>query len=465
MSASKTWSGRFDKKTSSMMEAFSSSIAFDNKLLEADILVNKAWAKALARIKIYSDEELQTVLQALDRILIDYSEGNLKFQSGDEDIHSAVERWLTERVGELGSRIHCGKSRNDQVATDVRLFLKKESSFIVLGLQSMQECIVELAEKHVDTVMPGYTHLRQAQPISFAHYLLAFCFQMQRDKRRLYEFRERCDDMPLGSGALAGSAFDIDRKMLAEELGFKTFSHNSIDATSDRDFITECIFICVQVMLHTSRIAEDFIIWSSEPYRFIDIAQEYSTGSSMMPQKRNPDSLELIRGKTARMIGNLNALMNLMKGIPTAYVRDLQEDKEPLFDTLWQTRLSVRIMNGVINTLQVYPKQMKAAIDPALYATDVADYLVKKGIAFRRAHEIVGKIVTWSEEHNTLMQDIPLNTWQGFAEQFDDRVYALFDPQKSLAKRNIPGGTGPASVRQQIIKAKEMLNSDALFEE
>jgi argininosuccinate lyase len=465
MSTSKTWSGRFDKKTSSMMDAFSSSITFDNKLLEADILVNKAWAKALARIKIYSDEELQTVLQALDRILIDYSEGNLKFQSGDEDIHSAVERRLTERVGELGSRIHCGKSRNDQVATDVRLFLKKKSSHIVLGLRRMQECIIELAEKYVDTVMPGYTHLRQAQPISFAHYLLAFCFQMQRDKKRLYEYRERCDDMPLGSGALAGSAFDIDRKMLADELGFKTFSDNSIDATSDRDIITECIFICVQVMLHMSRIAEDFIIWSSEPYRFIDIAQEYSTGSSMMPQKRNPDSLELIRGKTARMIGNLNTLMNLMKGIPTAYVRDLQEDKEPLFDTLLQTRLSIGIMYGVIDTLQVFPERMKEAIDPALFATDVADYLVKKGIAFRRAHEIVGKIVTWSEKNNTPIQEISLKIWQEFSEQFDDQVYALFDPQKSLEKRNIPGGTGPVSVRQQITKAKAMLNSDALFEE
>lgn len=461
MSTSKSWSGRFDKAIGSLMEAFSRSIEFDYKLFDADIRVNQAWAKALARIGIYSGAELQQVLNTLDQIRSDYKNGKIKPLPEDEDIHSATERWLTERLGEAGARIHTGKSRNDQVNTDVKLFLKEEIPLLFAAIHSFQASCIKLAEDHVNTIMPGYTHLRQAQPVSFSHYILAFFFQVQRDKDRLHDYSKRCDELPLGSGALAGSAFDIDRNFLAGELGFQRCSDNSIDATADRDFITECIYICVQLMLHLSRLAEDFILWSSKAYGFIEIAQEYSTGSSMMPQKRNPDSLELVRGKTARLIGDLNSLMALMKAIPTAYVRDLQEDKEPLFNALYQTGMSLHIMSHVLQTLTVFPQRMASALDPALYATDIADYLVKRGMPFREAHAVVGKVVTWSEKNDTPLHQIPVETWKDFSLLFDQQVYALFDALQSIDRRNIPGGTGRDSVKAQLKRARALLKKNS----
>ena len=289
----KIWSGRFTKETESVMVRYSYSIDFDKKLFDADIQVNKAWAQALAKVGVYNPDEVKKVLKALDLIQQEFKANQLEFSNTDEDIHSANERWLTERLGELGARIHTGRSRNDQVVTDYRVFLRNEISELGQAIRSLQKVIIELAENNIETVLPGFTHLRQAQPISFAHYLLALFFQVQRDYERLEQAYSRCNKMPLGSGALAGAAFSVDREELAKTLGFDEPSENSIDATSDRDFVLELAFICSQVMLHLSRIAEDFIIYSSEGFRFIEIDQAYSTGSSMMPQKRNPDSLEL----------------------------------------------------------------------------------------------------------------------------------------------------------------------------
>ncbi len=453
----KTWSGRFQKSTAALMEEFSSSVRFDQVLFDADIEVNQAWATALVDAGVYAPEEAEQVRSALDGIREDFHAGKLAFSPSDEDIHSANERWLTERLGELGARIHTGRSRNDQVVTDLKIYLRGETLQLQTVLHSLQKAVVDLAEKHIKTVMPGYTHLRQAQPISFAHYLLALFFQMQRNVDRLSEASRRCNKMPLGSGALAGAAFAIDREKLARQLGFDAPTENSIDTTSDRDFVTELLFVCSQIMLHFSRVAEDFIIWSSEACRFIEIDEAYSTGSSMMPQKKNPDSLELIRGKTARVVGNQVKLVMLMKGIPTAYARDLQEDKEPVIDSLDQTIRSVRIFTGVLETLKVNAEAMLSAIDPALYATDLADYLVRKGVPFRKAHEIVGRIIAFADQRGVSLGSLSTNDLQRFSDLFADDVQDLFDPLASIEKRNLFGGTGPASVAQQIKTAKTIM--------
>ncbi len=454
----KIWSGRFSKQADELMEKFSSSIHFDKKLFDADIRVNKEWAMSLAEIGVYTHEEANQVGVTLQQIHADYHAGKLSFAKSDEDIHSANERWLTERLGDVGARIHTGRSRNDQVVTDLRIYLREKGTEFGQALLDLQSAFLDLAEKNFTTVLPGQTHLRQAQPISLAHYLLSFFYQLQRDRKRHEQTVSRLNKCPLGSGAIAGAAFAIDRHDLAKRLGFDAPLENSYDATADRDFVNDVHHDCVQVMLHLSRLAEDFIIWSSEPFRFIEIDELYATGSSMMPQKKNPDSLELLRGKTARVIGNHVAGLTLMKGIPTAYVRDLQEDKEPLFDSIEQTLRSMRITTGVIETVGINAERMRASLDPALYATDLADYLVQKGIPFRKAHAIVGKIVAMAEARKVSLTELSLDDYQSSSGLFEADLYELFDPAKSLGKRNLYGGTGPASVRKQIEKAKELLN-------
>ncbi|MBN1997866.1 argininosuccinate lyase [candidate division KSB1 bacterium] len=454
----KIWGGRFEISTDELMEQFGRSISFDQKLFHADIAVNMAWAQALAEIGVYSSEEADRVVEELDQIRKDFENGKLIFSPADEDIHSANERWLTERLGDVGARIHTGRSRNDQVATDVRIWIRENLAELSIALRDLQHSIISLAEKHGQTVMAGQTHLRQAQPVSLGHYLLSFFFQLQRDYERLLHALMDNDKMPLGSGALAGSAFPVDRFALAKRLNFEEPTENSIDATSDRDNITQVIYVCAQIMLHLSRLAEDWIIWSSESCLYIKIHQKFATGSSMMPQKKNPDSLELVRGKTARIVGHLVTLMTLMKGIPTAYVRDLQEDKEPLFDSLEQTILSVRIINGVISTCKVDAKKLLDSLDPALYSTDLADYLVKKNIPFRKAHQIVGRMVQYCEKQNIPLKDLSIEKMQEFSPLFQKDVLSLFTPLAALDKRNLYGGTGPVSLSKQINIAKKILN-------
>jgi argininosuccinate lyase len=459
MEESKIWSGRFDKPTEKLMEVYSSSIHFDKILFHADIAVNKAWAQALQEVGIYTTAEADEVISALEQVQKDYDEQKLTFSSADEDIHSANERWLTERLGELGARIHTGRSRNDQVATDVRLWLREEILRLENAVKTLQQTIIDLSTEHITTVLAGQTHMRQAQPISFSHYLLSFFFQLQRNRERLKQAFIRCNRMPLGSGAVAGAAFPIDRYKLARRLGFDAPSENSIDATSDRDFIIEAVQCCAFIMVHLSRLAEDWNIWSSEPFRYLEIDQAYATGSSMMPQKKNPDSLELVRGKTARVVGHLTGLFILLKGIPTAYVRDLQEDKEPLFDSLEQTRLSLLVMDGVLRSSRIFPEKMVKAIDPALYATDLADYLVKKRLPFRQAHSLVGKIIADAETAGIALNKIVLEKFQQYSRLFEADVYKLFDPVASIQKRNIYGGTGMESVKNQLAIAKDYLKN------
>ncbi|MBN1561404.1 argininosuccinate lyase [candidate division KSB1 bacterium] len=453
----KIWGGRFEHKTDALMEQFSTSLHFDRLLFDADIAVNKAWAAALVAVGVYTADEKEQICAALDAIQKDFHAGVLSFPPGAEDIHSANERWLTDRCGEAGAKIHSGRSRNDQVVTDLRLYMRTQNQLLQDAVKSMQSALVDLGARSVDTVMPGQTHLRQAQPISFAHYLLAFFFQLQRDLQRLREACSRCNQMPLGSGAIAGAAFEIDRHALAAALGFAAPTENSYDATADRDFVNEHLYCCSQIMVHLSRLAEDFIIWSSEGYRFIEIDEKYATGSSMMPQKRNPDALELIRGKSARVIGNHVTGLCLLKGAPTAYVRDLQEDKEPIFDSLQQTIDSLLIFAGVMRTVIVLPENMKNALDPALYATDVADYLVRKGMPFRQAHRIVGSLVALAEREGQTLADLSLDIYKKHSPLFERDVYALFDPDAALSKREIMGGTGKKSLKVQINHARELL--------
>lgn len=439
------------------MEEFSSSIHFDKKLFDADIRVNQEWALALVDVGVYTKDEAELVRTTLDQIRYEYGNNQLRFKVVDEDIHTANERWLTEKLSGLGARIHTGRSRNDQVVTDFRIFLREALHTIENAIIDLLEALLNLAENHISTVFPGQTHLRQAQPVSFAHYLMAFFFQLDRDKERLENVFQLLNKCPLGSGAIAGAAFNINRHSLAKRLGFDGPTENSYDSTSDRDFVNDCHYVCSQIMLHTSRIAEDFIIWSSESFNWVEIDELYSTGSSMMPQKKNPDSLELIRGKTSRIIGNYMSGLTLMKGIPTAYVRDLQEDKEPLFDSLDQTTRVLRVFSGIVDTLKINESIMRNALDPALYATDVADYLVKKGVPFRTSHSMAGKLVQKAESQNKTMDGLPLSEYQVVSGFFERDVYELFDPIKSLEKRNLYGGTGPESVRNQIQMAKKVL--------
>ncbi|MBN1479524.1 argininosuccinate lyase [candidate division KSB1 bacterium] len=457
MSVKKIWGGRFAKSSDTLMEKFGFSLHVDQKLFDADIAVNKAWAHALVEVGIYTEREKEQVCTAFESIQNDFHAGLLTFPADAEDIHSANERWLTQRCGDVGAKIHTGRSRNDQVVTDLRIYLRTQNQAMQNALEALQTALVDLSEQHIVTIFPGQTHLRQAQPISFAFYLLAFFYQLQRNRQRLREALTRCNKMPLGAGAIAGSGFPVDREKLAQILGFDAPTENSYDATADRDCVNEHLFICAQTMVHLSRLAEDFIIWSSEGFRFIEVDEAYATGSSMMPQKRNPDSLELIRGKSARVIGNLTTGLTLLKGIPTAYVRDLQEDKEPLFDSLEQTIAAVQILYGVIRSLIVYPDNMLNAIDPMLFATDVADYLVRKGVPFRHAHALVGLLVSTAERRGASLSTLPLDIYQQHSNLFEADVYQLFDPVSALKKREISGGTGEKSVTAQINHARILL--------
>ena len=459
MMAKKIWSGRFEVAADPLMEQFSHSLDIDRRLFDADIAVNKAWARALVEAGIYTVDEAERVRAALDRIRHAVNSKKRIFPDGVEDVHSANEHLLTEELGDLGARIHTGRSRNDQVVTDLRIFMREKIAALRSALRALQIGVVEQAEAHKETIFPGQTHMQQAQPVSWAHYLMALFFQMQRNDERLGQLAQRVNKMPLGSGAIAGSAFVVDREALARELGFDAPTENSYDATSDRDVVQEAEYVCAQIMIHLSRIAEDLIIWSSEAYRFVRVAEQYATGSSMMPQKRNPDALELIRGKAARVIGNLVSGMTLMKGAPTAYVRDLQEDKPPLFDSFEQTLNSVTLFDRVLRTLTVNREVMHNALDPALYATDLADYLVQKGLPFRAAHEVVGGLVRLAEQRGVTLRELSLSDYQNGSPLFEGDLFELFDPRASVNKRNILGGTGVESVQKQIKDAKKIMSA------
>ncbi len=437
------WGGRFSASPDEFMQEFGASIEVDCKLLEVDVEGSLAWAEALEKIGILNNDELtliQNGLREVEKKLLEQRDISGKpFDYTLEDIHMTVEALLTERIGEAGAKLHTGRSRNDQVALDERLYLLREIPGIIGLVREFQKVVLTRAEEHVETIMSAYTHLQQAQLVRLAHYLMAWFWMLERDIDRLRDARKRADRMPLGSGAVAGSGFPVDRKFLAKKLGFSDITENSIDAVSDRDYIIETISASAILMMHLSRIAEDLVIWSSAEFGFVDLPEAYATGSSMMPQKKNPDSLELIRGKTGRVYGNLMTILTIMKGLPFSYSKDMQEDKEPLFDTLETIEGSLRIMTGVIAGVTFRVERMKEAIDRNVLATDYADELTESGMPFRKAHEQAGKLV---REYGGMNKEIFCET----------RL------ESSTDRRNLPGGTGKASVGEQIAQAKKIMN-------
>ncbi len=449
------------------MRSLNHSLAIDIRLLPFDLAVNRVWSHELHRIGVLTADELRAIEKALDGIeKMARDEGRplavlagTRDATADEDVHSLVERLVTEAAGSAGGKIHTGRSRNDQVATDLRLYLKSVLPQLQQEIVALMRAYVDQAQHHVDTVLPGYTHLQQAQPISLAHYLLSFVCVLQDDWTRFADALVRLDACPLGSGALAGSAYPIDRNAVASALGFSRATANSIAATAYRDECLEVSAACAICMTHLSRAAEDGILWSGQEFGFVRFADRVTTGSSMMPQKKNPDALELIRGKCARVLGQHHTLLTLMKGLPTAYARDLQEDKPALFDCLDQTSLSLHVMTEVIATAEFQPARMRAALDPQLFATELADYLVEHHVPFRRAHAIVATLVRTCCDAGTRLDQLTAQQLTTAAPEFAADALHCFDPTRALSRRNLLGGTGPESVRAQLAACHEWLKN------
>ena len=458
----KLWGGRFAKATDAQLEQFNASLAFDRRLYAADIAGSIAYAQALVETDVLTPEEADEIIEGLKAVLAEFEAGTFVFQPLDEDIHTAVERRLHELKGDVAGKLHTGRSRNDQVATDVRLYLMDKVPVLRARVRALQTAIVVQAEAHLDVMMPGYTHLQPAQPILFSHWLMSFVWMLQRDVARLDDLVPRVAILPLGSAALAGNTFGVDRAALAQALGFTGVSRNSLDAVADRDFIAEFLFWASLLQTHLSRMAEDLIIYASAEFRFVTLDDAYSTGSSIMPQKKNPDALELARGKTGRVVGNLVGLLTTLKGLPSAYDKDLQEDKEPLFDTLDTLELELPVMTGVISTLTVNRARMASALGDELLATDLADYLVRRGVPFRESHHIVGQVVRAALEAGCGICDLSVEAYRAISPHFGDDVQEALDFRSSVERRDVVGGTATVSVRAQIEEARSILGaSDA----
>jgi argininosuccinate lyase len=454
----KLWGGRFTGNTDPLMEQFNASIGFDRQLWQADIRGSQAYARALARAGLLTEAEAEQLVAGLDQVAEEWAQGAFTLVEGDEDIHTANERRLTELVGAVGGKLHTGRSRNDQIATDVRLWLREAITGLRGHMQQLIAVAVDRADAEIDLLMPGYTHLQPAQPVRWSHWLLSHTWAWQRDAQRLAELAARVNVMPLGSGALAGNPFPIDRHALADDLGFADITYNSLDGVADRDFIAEFLFWATLTMLHLSRFAEDLIIYSSREFGFVGLADAYSTGSSLMPQKKNPDALELLRGKSGRVLGQMTGLMTVLKGLPTSYNKDLQEDKEPLFDAFTSLNASLQIACGVLSTLTVNAMPMRAALSPEMLATDLAEYLVRKGVPFRESHHIAGAAVRMAEVQGVVLQDLALEDLQTLHKAFDEDVTAVWSFEASVDRRDVPGGTSRRSVQEQIERLRAWLN-------
>ncbi len=454
----KLWEGRFTQPSAQSADEFNQSLSFDYKLYWHDILASIAHAKMLGETAIIPKEEADKLSDTLIDILADIEKGNLTIE-GAEDIHTFVEQELTKRLGEMGKKIHTARSRNDQVATDLRLYVKDSIVNVCGHIRSLIETLLEIANNNVQFIMPGYTHMRRAQPISVAQYINAYSEMFLRDLERFTDSYKRTDVMPLGSCALAGTDFPIDRRMTASLLSFSEISQNSIDAVSDRDFVAEYIFCCSTVMAHLSRFCEDLILYSSEEFGFIDIADNYSTGSSIMPQKKNPDIPELIRGKTGRVYGSLTAILTVIKGIPTAYNKDLQEDKEALFNAEETVLACLSIFNELLQNISFDTRRMRnAAAGGFSTATDVADYLVQKGMAFRDAHAVTGQIVRYCIENNKTLDRLDLFVYQSFSSLFEEDILQCVRVNKSVEARKVVGGSARSAVRENIRSISRRLN-------
>lgn len=447
----KLWGGRFKAAVNSLVNDFNSSINIDSRMYKEDIVGSLAHAKMLGKQNIIPKEDSIKISEGLKEILSRLENGVIKIDETAEDIHSFIEGTLTYYIGDEGKKLHTGRSRNDQVTLDTRLYLKEALKEVANDVISLQSVILEKSKEHIDTIMPGYTHMQKAQPITFSHHILAYGEMFKRDIGRILDCYKRLDEMPLGSGALATSTYPIDREFVAKELGFSKITLNSIDSVSDRDYAIEALSSLSMIMMHLSRFSEEIILWCTNEFNFVELSDEYSTGSSIMPQKKNPDVAELVRGKTGRVYGDLITLLTVMKGIPLAYNKDMQEDKEALFDGLDTASLSLKTFTGMLQTMKVKKDVMrKGAAGGFTNATDVADYLVKKGIAFRNAHEIVGEIVLHCIKVNKSIEELTLEELQGFSPIFTQDIYHAIDLLTCVEERNVIGGPSSSSVTIQI---------------
>ncbi len=453
------WGSRFTKKLDTNALEFSSSISFDINLFEQDIKVSKAHSKMLGSIAILDDEEVQQIHNGLDLLQENFTNGKwLPDDKEFEDIHSAIEDELTKLIGDVAKKLHTGRSRNDQVITDVRLWVKDSAKQLQTTFTNLQTSLVNLASENVKTLMPGYTHLQRAQPISFAFHLLAYVEMFERDKQRLNFSFEQADESILGSGALAGSTIELDRELTAKELGFSSVSSNALDSVSNRDFILDFLHTCNLAMMHLSRFSEEIILWTSYEWNFIKLGDEFTTGSSLMPQKQNSDLAELIRGKNGRVFGHYLALLTTIKSLPLSYNRDLQEDKEGMFDSFLTLNNSANIMAAMVNSMQVSKDRFTKEIDGSfMLATDLADYLVKKGIPFREAHNILGEVVKFAQDQNKLLNQITLEEYKNFSENFEEDVFKSLAAETCLENKKTFGSPNPQMVEEQIKKWKEKM--------
>jgi len=450
----KPWGGRFKDKTAKILEEFSESVSFDRRLWKEDIEGSIAHAKMLHKQGIIDDKELNQLIEGLQEISKEIEEGRFVFRTELEDVHMNIERALIEKIGNTGAKLHTARSRNDQVATDLRLYLRKEVSEIVELIHALQKTLISLAEKNIDTLMPGYTHMQKAQPVLLGHHLLAYAWMLKRDLERFKESLKRINQCPLGACAIAGSSLPIDREFTTRELGFEGVIPNSMDAVSDRDFVLDVLYAGSVAMMHLSRLCEELIIWSTDEFKFIELPDRFTTGSSMMPQKKNPDPAELIRGKTGRVYGNLISLLTTMKALPLAYNRDMQEDKEPVFDTIDTVNLSLRIINEILPEIKFHREKLESsAEDGFTTATDLAEYLVRKGIPFRLAHEITGKIVLHCIEHGKKLSEMKIREFKEFSDKIEEDVYNILTASGSIEAKKSYGSTS----KQMLIKQIKLL--------
>lgn len=460
--AKKQWGGRFAGSTDALMERLGESVSFDSRLALWDIRASRAHARMLGVRGIISPEDSRAILRGLDAIEKEVKAGKVAWDVSLEDVHTNIEAMLIARIGNAGKKLHTARSRNDQIATDVRLWLRDQIDDLLRKLRALRQALVALAEQYFHVILPGFTHLQHAQPVLFAHHMLAYYEMFTRDRDRLREVRKRVNIMPLGSAALAGTPHPIDREMVARELGFDGISANSMDAVSDRDHLIEFCGACALIMTHLSRVAEELVLWSSQEFSFIEIGDAFTTGSSIMPQKKNPDAAELTRGRAAGVIGDLMTLLTLVKGLPLTYNRDLQEDKPPLFHAADTTLLCVEVFARMLQTVSVNEDAMKRALRQGfLEATDLADYLVSRGVAFREAHEIVGRVVRRCLELQVTLPDLPLEEYQKFSGSFGSDLYEYLTPKIMVARRDVPGGTAPKQVRRALNRVKRVLKQEA----
>ncbi len=453
------WGGAFNLPADESLRRLSDSINFDRRMYAEDITGSIAYAGALARAGVISFAEADAIVDGLGRVLEEFKSGQFEYKAGDEDIHTAVERRLTELIGETAGKLHTGRSRNDQVATDLRLWVMRAIDQLDSQLGELQTALIEQAEPHIETLMPGHTHFQPAQPITAAHWLMSYFWMLARDRERLADCRRRTSVSPLGSGALAGHPFGIDRERLAAEMGFASCSQNSLDAVSDRDFAAEALFCCALIGVHLSRLGEEIVIYSNPAFGFITLDDRYSTGSSIMPQKRNPDPAEMTRGKAGRLIGGLAGLLAVLKGLPSGYNKDYQEDKEPVFEAFDTLGLLLPVMTAMIETLHLNPERMRTALNETMLATDLADYLVRKGLPFRQAHHVAGRVVREAAESNLPLSQLSLERLRELSPLFAQDFVLVFNYRASVELRDAAGGTAPDAVRRQIDAARAWLNA------